>query len=406
MFKHIEQRTNGSSLYAFHLILILFVAGNLGAQSDTAPGVSCPDGEELLRTYHFEEAIPRLEECIGEHPDNLSLIAELAYCQEKSGRLAGARASYMKILDCDPAHVSALNRLGMLYYRNMDYARAQEAYARLIRNDSLNAYYYKKYAEISLKRKDFVRAAAYYSRGLELNPDDLEIIMALLPIYMELKLFDEAGALLNNGICLDSAAARLYVFAARLDYAKKDYRGVISDIAHAFSLGADSSVSLNKMLGIALYFNREYSRSLKTFQSVIKSGNESEIAHYYLGMNYRALGELEKAAFHFNKAIERGISENISNYYTYLGITYEEQGNYLSSIKAFKAAWHVSKDKILLYHLARNYDAYYRDKKTALLYYQSYLNSNDTANLEIMDYSDKRISELKEVIHFSIDTLE
>ncbi len=406
MFKNEDLRSPELYLRAFLPLLIFFLTARLAAQYETTTLSQCPFGEELLRNYHFEDALYQFKECLDANPEDIYLISKMAYCQVKSGRLAGARDSYKKILACDPADVSALNQLGSLYIRSMDYARAQESYARLIAIDSLNAYYFKKYAEVSLKRSDLVSAVLFYSRGLELDPNDLEIIMALLPIYLELKLFDEAGALLSQGKCLDSNSVRLCAYAARLAYVKKDYNGVVREVGHCFSLGADSSSSLRKMLGIALFFTSDYGRSLNVFQSMIRSGTESEMVHYYMGMNYRELGELQKAARHFEKAIELAVSGNISNYYTYLGICYEEMGDYLSSIKMYKEAYRISEDKILLYHLARNYDAYYGDKKTALLYYQTYLKSNDTANRDIMDYSGKRISELKEVIHFSIDTLE
>ena len=84
----------------------------------------------------------------------------------------------------------------------------------------------------------------------------------------------------------------------------------------------------------------------------------------------------------------------------------EENENYKESIQAYQAAYRSSKNKILLYHLARNYEAYYSDKATALLYYEKYLAINDTNNIEFMEYSKYKISELKETIHFKLDTLE
>ena len=45
-------------------------------------------------------------------------------------------------------------------------------------------------------------------------------------------------------------------------------------------------------------------------------------------------------------------------------------------------------------------------KNTALLYYEKLLAQNDTGNVQLKDYSEHRINELKEVIHFNIDTLK
>lgn len=78
---------------------------------------------------------------------------------------------------------------------------------------------------------------------------------------------------------------------------------------------------------------------------------------------------------------------------------------YAEAIKAYQTAYKSSKENILLYHLARNYDLYYKDKKTAVEYYEKYLLTQDSDNVSFMNYSEHRISELKEYIHFDIDTL-
>ena len=75
------------------------------------------------------------------------------------------------------------------------------------------------------------------------------------------------------------------------------------------------------------------------------------------------------------------------------------------SIQYYKAAYTQKKDKILLYHLARNYDQYYKDKTTALKYYNLYLSENDTINSSFLDYTKARINEIKVEKHFSLDTI-
>lgn len=72
----------------------------------------------------------------------------------------------------------------------------------------------------------------------------------------------------------------------------------------------------------------------------------------------------------------------------------------------FQAAYKSSRNKILLYHLARNYDSYYKNKKTDLLYYEKYLATYDSANNNYQEYSKYMVSELQKIFHFEIDSLE
>jgi tetratricopeptide (TPR) repeat protein len=91
-----------------------------------------------------------------------------------------------------------------------------------------------------------------------------------------------------------------------------------------------------------------------------------------MGVAYQQSHEPDSAIMYFNKAIDAGISENISNYYTQLASTYEELKDFKSAIKYYKAAYESSRADILLYHLARNYDVYYKDKTQAIAYYKRF----------------------------------
>lgn len=122
-------------------------------------------------------------------------------------------------------------------------------------------------------------------------------------------------------------------------------------------------------------------------------------------MAYQEIGKNEEAANYLTIAIELVITENIGNYCTHLAIVEKELGNYQKSIPYCKAAYSETKEKILLYRLARNYDTFYEDKNTALKYYQLYLKESDSANMEYLEYSKDRIDELKVAKHFSLDSL-
>jgi tetratricopeptide (TPR) repeat protein len=96
-----------------------------------------------------------------------------------------------------------------------------------------------------------------------------------------------------------------------------------------------------------------------------------------------------------NKAIDEGITENIGTYYTQLARAYEDKKDYKNAIHYYHAAYEKSKSKILLYHLARNYDVYYKDKSTAMAYYRQYLASNDTIRIA-KEYSRHRLNTLSD----------
>lgn len=167
----------------------------------------------------------------------------------------------------------------------------------------------------------------------------------------------------------------------------------------------DSNLLLQKIVGIAYFHQKEYDKTIHFLENVIEIEKESDILHYYLGLSYRETKQYERAQQALEKSIDYAISDNLENYYTQLAVSYEEAGNHLKAIHFYQAAYKSTRDRILLYHLARNYDIYYQDKRTALDYYERYLDTEDTANQLYQNYSKHRIEELKVSKHFDLDTV-
>jgi tetratricopeptide (TPR) repeat protein len=123
---------------------------------------------------------------------------------------------------------------------------------------------------------------------------------------------------------------------------------------------------------------------------LVNHNYDSDWIYYYLGAASRELGDIPASIVYFGKAVEKSISENTGTYYSQLGRSYEEAKDYRNAIRAYRAAYNNSKEGILLYHLARSYDVYYKDKAQALAYYKKYLESDDTIRLA-KEYSRRRV---------------
>ena len=134
---------------------------------------------------------------------------------------------------------------------------------------------------------------------------------------------------------------------AKSSYKQRKYIDALSSANKIIELQEDTSIYLKKMMGISYFHTGDYGNSIKTLNSVLKQNQASEIIYYYLALTYKANGNLEKSTQLFEKAIGEGISVNLATYYTNLAVSYEEQGLYGDAIRAYKAAYNSSKDKIL-----------------------------------------------------------
>lgn len=372
---------------------------------DTLDKNDCIKSLQLIQNYQFEKAIIKLNYCYSSDSSNLDYLEKLAFCNLKLGRLKEAKLDYLEILINDTSNLNALNQLANIYAKESNNEAAINTFKKLESIDSMNSYYQKRIANLSLKESQIKTALVYYNKAISINSQDIEAIAELSNLYIELKFYPKADSLLRIGNQIDNSNILLLLYMAKSSYKQRKYINALSSANKIIELQEDTSIYLKKMMGISYFHTGDYGISIKTLNSVLKQNQASEIIYYYLALTYKANGNLEKSTQLFEKAIGEGISVNLATYYTNLAVSYEEQGLYGDAIRAYKAAYNSSKDKILLYHLARNYDTYYEDKNTAIDYYQKYLEANDTGDVVFQDYSKHRISELKQIKHFDIDSL-
>ncbi len=78
-------------------------------------------------------------------------------------------------------------------------------------------------------------------------------------------------------------------------------------------------------------------------------------------------------------------------------ITFDIDEQYKKASDHYLAASRYADEAKLYFHIAQNADHYFKDKNIALRYYQKYLKTKDST---FKEYSEQRISQLKEDIHF------
>jgi tetratricopeptide (TPR) repeat protein len=147
------------------------------------------------------------------------------------------------------------------------------------------------------------------------------------------------------------------------------------------------------MLGVSYHHVKDYSNVVTCMNYLLRNRYDFDWIYFYMGVAFRELGDVPASVRWLKLAAQKSISDNTKIYYSQLGQSFEDMGNYEEAIRAYRTAYNYSKDGVLLYHLARNYDVYYEDKATAALYYQKYLESDDTIRLA-REYARKRMQDM------------
>lgn len=382
------------------LLLLCFSIHQLHVSAQTYSNTQDSLAKVYYQNFQFQAVIDLLND------DSLSQaqIELRAKAYEKMGNWEQAIAHYQLALNQKPQNKQHILALANCYEKIDEFQAAISQLNQLVKMDTNNAYFYRLLGNVHLKSQSYLYALSNYNKACELNPNDLISGLALTRLQLQLDFKERALEMANELLkhhAQNKAVLQAHMKAA---YKNKEYEACTRAAETLFSLN-DSNLLVQKIAGIAYFHQQKYPQAIDLLEKVIEVDKESDILYYYLGISYRETKQNEKAQKALERSIDYAISDNLESYYTQLAVSYEEAGNHVKAIHYYQAAYKSSRDKILLYHLARNYDTYYQDKSTALEYYERYLESEDTANQLYQNYSKHRINELKVSKHFELDTV-
>lgn len=342
-----------------------------------------------MLSYKFEAALRRLEKCDSNRTDVLLRIGQ---CNFRLGIIPAAIRPLKRVLQADSTNASALNLLGQLYSRNGEYLSAFECYVLLIQGDSTNGFYYKQAGLMATRMEDNSSATVFFSHALNFTPGDVESSVALGNILMELEEYERVDTLVRLALALAPESKPILVLRARSHLEQQNYESVVSTV-NTLLQQSDTTIVYARLLGESYLHLQKYPELVRCMLFLLQNRVADERVFYCMGVAHRGLDNEEAAIPWFGRAAQRSISPNTKVYFSLLGQCHEAVKNYPEAIKAYRMAYNYSKDPILLYHLARNYDVYYKEKDQALDYYRRYLGSGDTTRAA-RDYARRRMRDM------------
>ena len=241
-------------------------------------------------------------------------------------------------------------------------------------------------------------AFQYLARSYKLNPKDVITISEMCNLMLESENFEQVDSILELALQRDSSNIKLLLTKARSKYKQKDYQAVVETMEK--TLGRiDLPDYYIKMLGFAYLQIDSVDQAIYRLESLIHS-QEKEFIHYYLAIAYDKKEDQEASIFHYEQAIDKAVSDNISLYHSEVAKLYESSGDKKRAIEYYRKAYEFEPVPKYLYFSALLADTYYRDKSIAIRYFDQYIRTNDT-NDAYMDYARKKSKYLKEHVHQS-----
>ncbi len=373
----------------FTLILLSFFKPAF-AQQATA-------NDALLLDYYqnqrFAEAGELLRKTYPEPVTDIKVLGKMAYTSQMAGKLPDAEGYYQRMYAIDSTSTSVLYSLGSINLRRGNNVKALMYYKVLAKKDSTNFYVFKQLAKISQDKNDFEGMVVYLQKANKLNPAEADVASDLSDMYVSLKLNGQAERVLDGAISQDPENIVLLQSLLKLSYAEKKYEVVKNTCLKLIAAGAENGLVLTK-LESAYYNLKQYECSLDAFKRIPEI-SQSETSYYIAALVYKELKDQPMAIENLGKAIEAGISPNISDYYTEMADSYDARKKYSAALKAYQKALQFDEKPIIYYLMATMYDGSLKNKKMAVKYYQKFMSSKPTGKQQkYAVYAMARVTEL------------
>ncbi len=354
---------------------------------------------EEANLFNYQNAADRYIQLVNLDSTNHHYLQMAAKYSFQSGDSKSAKEYYLRLEEKEPDNSTMLNHLASLYEQEDNTPKAIKYYTKLTKLYPDNGLYFRKCGVLYNKAGEIKDAFSNLAKAHQLNPKDLSAIRSLSGMFIKNNQLAEADTLLWKGLKYDSLNVGLMLLKATNSYKQKAYDSTAIILKKA-SGRVDLNNYYNKMLGYAYLQIDSFDRSIVYLERSLVNENNPESAHYYLATAYEKLEDTKTSIYHFEKAIEAGVSTNISLYHRNLARLHNQNNQLKHAIKHYEDAYRYQKDPLLLFYLARATDMYYKDKNVAIRYYKKYFDSKHD-NEEYKTYAKERRQYLKEQQHFN-----
>jgi tetratricopeptide (TPR) repeat protein len=357
---------------------------------------------ELMQKGQYAQALVELEKLNIEDSTQIDVLQKQALCNLKLGRIAQARKLYQSLLLKNPDSVENLLQIATIYEKEYNLSEAFKVYQKLNSLDSLNTFYWKELARVSIRMERAKDAISNLKKAVSIDDKDLESLASLSNLYLNKGDEDLAEPLIKKAFELDSSSIRIRHLRSRLSYISSDFQGVMKDILFTMSLG-DSTAYYQRFLGTAYYYLDSLPKSIATFKRLINVGEKTE--NVYAGLafsqlklaNNEELMALNEANNNFSEAVDLGTSDRLSDYEIGMADVQDKLGYTDNAIRLFTKLLQTRPKAV--FRLGEIYEKKKQDKDMAILYYQEYIKAcgrqkKPTPDCNFIDLAKSRINAL------------
>lgn len=332
--------------------------------------------------------------------NNTASSLQIARAYNAIGNYDKAIVQYQETLGMDPNLDIARFELGKLLFKIKNNEAALQAFNELVADKQKNPeyHYYLGRTFESIRKQD--KANAAFRNAVVLDSTHLRSLYALGKYYVGQEIRDSALVYIDKGLRFYENDVSMINLKALAYYNNGQHKQAIPHFERLIELGEDRPFVLER-LAFCYYRSYESEKAIAAYR--LLSAIPGYLADAYSGMGQVYLREkqLDSAQVYIQKSIEER-TVSFDKEYADLGRIARIQGKTKAALDLYTKAWEENKDNPYNYYqVCILADEYYKDTKTKLGYYERLLGMYPDMAPFIAERVQKRISEIKEEIHYA-----
>ena len=162
-------------------------------------------GDSERKQNHFKEAIEYYTKCLSFHPGNNYALFGLADCYKALNQYHKAITIWEQYLVHDDRNITVLTRVADAYRKIRDFKKSKQLYLQVLDMEENNAYALIGLGHLHYDFKEYKDALFYWTRMLEVNPQnvDIRVLTSIGNCHRKLKTFDKGLTYFERALEMD-----------------------------------------------------------------------------------------------------------------------------------------------------------------------------------------------------------
>ena len=332
---------------------------------------------------------------------SITSALQIARAYNTIGNYEKAIAQYENVLSQDALLQIARFELGKLYLKTKDFKSAEKLFVDLTNVTNDNAEYHFYLGETFREQKESEHSLVPYKTAVIIDSTHLRSLFQLGKYYVAQREKDSALTFIDRGLRFYENDVALINLKALAYYNNDEYVKASPYFEKLIELGEHKEYIYEK-LGYCYFKDWEFDKAKTNYRKVLELNDENADAYFNLGQVFWKDRKIDSAQYYIKESIVIQKPFLLKEYVALAGIARDKE-DIKTALKYYKLAHQEDPEDALVYHnVCTVADQYYKDPKIKLTYYKKFKERFGKKNDYMAKIVSKRISELKEEIHYDV----